>query len=63
MNLNSLAVGDTILAALNVSHLPKLAPVLWTVTRVNRSSYSVHYRVAGITLNLYLDKRTGKIRR
>jgi len=69
MKANEIKVGDTVNAPVNLKGFEreaKLGPIEWIVRRENKSSFSVtHKGIAGISgwLNLYLCKKTGKIKR
>lgn len=58
----ALSVGDKVTASCN---LPRMAngSFEWTVTRINKATYSVHAETPIGYLNLYLNKNTGRITR
>lgn len=69
---NEYKVGDKVVRSMNLARMGKLnnMKIEWIVTRVNKSSYSVHARSEeryphpnSWALNLYMCKNTGRIKR
>lgn len=59
-------IGDTFVADVDLSRLAPQKNVTWKITRENKATYSIT-AIAGLpdgwALNLYLCKKTGKIKR
>lgn len=62
MKTESIKVGDRFTARVDLKSI-KAREMVWIVTRENKSSFSVSARDEFGSQNLYLDKKTGQIRR